>query len=106
MYARVATFELADPSKLDDELNEMRQMGGDGPPEGIPAKEFLMLVDKDNRKVLGITLFESEEDLRTGNETLNKMSPGDSGAMGKRTSLDIFEVPIHFSAGVAATTRR
>jgi len=33
-----------------------------------------------------------------GNETLNAMSPG-GGAMGRRTLLEIFDVPIDFSAG-------
>jgi hypothetical protein len=99
MHARVATFEIADASKLDDELNEMRRQGEEeGPPAGVPAKEFLMLVDKPGGKLIGITLFETEEDLRQGNETLNAMSPG-GGAMGRRTSLEIFDVPIHFSAG-------
>jgi hypothetical protein len=97
MHARVATFELADASKLDDELNKMRREGDDGPPEGIPAKEFIVLVDKAGGKMVGITLFETEEDLRQGNETMNAMSPG-GGAMGRRTSLEMFEVPIHFTA--------
>jgi hypothetical protein len=99
MHARVATFELADASKIDDELNEMRQQGEEqGPPPGVPATEFIMLVDKPGGKVIGITLFETDEDLRKGNETLNSMSPS-GGAMGRRTSLEMFEVPIHFIAG-------
>jgi uncharacterized protein YcgI (DUF1989 family) len=95
MHARVATFELADPSKIDQEIESMRQESGAGPPEGIPAKEFLVMVDKPGGKVISITLFETEEDLRKGDETLNSMSPGDSSAMGRRTSVEMFEVPLH-----------
>jgi uncharacterized protein YcgI (DUF1989 family) len=98
MHARVATFELADESKIEEEIESMRQDSAAGPPEGIPAKEFLLLVDKGGRKVLAVMLFETEDDLRKGDETLNSMSPGDSGAMGRRTSVEMFEVPLHVGA--------
>jgi hypothetical protein len=98
MHARVATFELADQSKIDEEIESMRRESGSGPPEGIPAKEFLLMVDKPGGKVIAVTLFETEDDLRKGDETLNKMSPGDSGAMGRRTSVEMFEVPLHMGA--------
>jgi hypothetical protein len=95
MHARVATFEVADQSKLDDEIDEMRKQSGEGPPEGIPAKEFLMLVDRDGGKIMAVTLFETEDDLRKGDETMNAMSPTPGGAMGRRTSVEMFEVPLH-----------
>ncbi|HEV8687591.1 MAG TPA: hypothetical protein VGQ84_09960 [Gaiellaceae bacterium] len=95
MHARVATFELADQSKLDDEIDEMRRQSAEGPTEGIPAKEFLMLVDRDGGKVMAVMLFETEDDLRKGDETMNAMSPSAGGAMGRRTSVEMFEVPLH-----------
>jgi hypothetical protein len=98
MHARVATFEIADQSKLDQEMDEMRQQSGEGPPEGVPAKEFLMLVDRDAGKIMAVTLFDTEADLRKGDETMNAMSPQAGGAMGRRTSVEMFEVPLHMGA--------
>ena len=42
-------------------------------------------------KTLGITLFESEEAMRRGDEALNAMSP--SGGE-RRTSVEFYEVPV------------
>jgi hypothetical protein len=94
MYARVAVFEGADPSEVDKNIEEIRRESESGPPEGLPAKEFLMLVDREKGKVLGITLFATEEDLRAGDATLNAMSPPVSGGMGRRTGVEMYEVPI------------
>jgi hypothetical protein len=96
MHARIATFEIEDPGKLDQEIEEMREQSASGPPEGIPATEFLLLVDRGGKKVMGITLFDTEEDLRKGSETLEQMNPG--AGMGRRTSVETFEVPMHMSA--------
>ena len=96
MHARIATFEMGDPSKIDQEIDAIRQQSASGPPEGIPATEFLFLVDRDNGKVMSVTLFDTEEDLRKGDQTLNEMSPPDE--MGRRTSVETFEVPLHMSA--------
>jgi hypothetical protein len=98
MHARVATFELADQSKIDDQIESMRRDSSAGPPEGIPAKEFLLMVDKPGGKIVAVTLFETEADLKKGDETLNAMSPGDDAAMGRRTSVEMFEVPLHMGA--------
>jgi len=44
-----------------------------GPPEGVPAVGFLLLHKPDEGKVLAIGLFETEEDLQTGDATMNSM---------------------------------
>jgi hypothetical protein len=50
-----------------------------------------MLVDRENARGLGVTLFENEEDLRRGDEALNAMSPPvDAGQ--RRSSVEIYEV--------------
>jgi hypothetical protein len=46
---------------------------------------------------MAITLFETEEDRRTGDETLNAMSPPVSEGMGRRTGVEMYEVPIHMT---------
>ena len=45
----------------------------------------------DGGRSMAISLFETEEDLRKGDETLNAMSPPGEG-MGRRTSVEMYEV--------------
>jgi hypothetical protein len=91
MYARVATFE-SDPAKVDDAITIVRAEveSGETPP-GLDGAKMLMLVDRQTGKGMGVTLFESEEAMRRGDEALNAMSPG---ASERRTSVEFYEVPI------------
>ena len=90
MYARIATFE-SDPANLDDAIDMVRsEVSGDTPP-GLEGARMLMLVDRTSGKGLGITLFESEEAMRRGDEALNAMSPG---ATERRTAVEFYEVPV------------
>jgi hypothetical protein len=91
MYARVATFQ-SDPSTVDDAITLVRGQveSGDTPP-GLEGAKMLMLVDRKSGKGLGVTLFESEDAMRRGDEALNAMNPGASEA---RTSVEFFEVPV------------
>lgn len=93
MYARVARFEGGQADAIRQNAEEINSRAESGPPEGVPAKGFLLLVDPDNGRGLGISLFETEEDLRQGDEVLNSMSPPSEG-MGRRTSLEIYEVAV------------
>jgi hypothetical protein len=98
MYARIATFE-GDQSQMRQVAERIGKESESGPPEGVPGKEFLLLTGRDSGKILAIVLFESEEDLRKGDETLNAMSPppGAEG-MGRRTGVEIFDVAVHQKA--------
>jgi len=90
VYARVATFE-SDPSEIDDAIAMVRStVDGDTPP-GLEGAKMLMLVDRQSGKGLGVTLFESEEAMRRGDEALNAMSPGGTE---RRVSVEFFEVPV------------
>jgi hypothetical protein len=75
----------------------MAQRAASGPPEGVPAKGFLMLVDPEGGRSLAISLFETEEDRRKGDETLNDMTPGRSDT-GTRTSVEMYEVGVDVRA--------
>jgi hypothetical protein len=98
MYARVATFE-GDQSQLRQVAETIGKESESGPPEGVPSKEFLLLTGRDQGKILAIALFESEDDLRKGDETLNAMSPpAGAESMGRRTRVEIFEVAVHKKA--------
>ena len=90
MYARIATFE-SDPAEVDDAIAMVRsQVEGDAP-AGLVGAKMLMLVNRESGKGVGITLFESEDAMRRGDEALNGMNPG---ATERRTSVEFFEVPV------------
>jgi hypothetical protein len=90
MYARIATFE-SDPSTVDDAIELVRKEVDGDTPEGLEGAKMMMLVDRDTGKGLGITLFDSEDAMRRGDEALNSMSPGGSE---RRTSVEFYEVPV------------
>jgi hypothetical protein len=93
MHARMATFQVDDPAKVDEEIATTRRyLEGGKLPEGIPATGFLMLVDREAGKLVEILLFESEADLQQGDETMNSYAPGE-GSM-HRVSVERFEVPV------------
>jgi hypothetical protein len=93
MLARVATFEGGNEQEIRANVAEIQQRAGSGPPEGVPARGFTMLHQADQGKVLAITLFETPEDYEQGDAKLNEMSPP-SGAMGRRVSLERYEVGV------------
>ena len=90
MYARVATFE-SDPAKVDDAIAMVRaEVDGEVPP-GLEGAKMLMLVNRETGKGVGVTLFETEEAMRRGDEALNAMNPGSTE---RRVSVEFFEVPV------------
>ena len=91
MYARIATFE-SDPASVDDAIETVRaEVESGNTPEGLEGTKMLMLVNRETGKGLGVTLFESEEAMRRGDEALNAMNPGQTE---RRTSVEFFEVPV------------
>jgi hypothetical protein len=95
MYARIARFEGGDTSQMDAVINGARDQidsNFDSPPEGMEGmKAVWMLVDRENARGLGVTLYESEEDLRRADEALNAMTPAvDAGQ--QRSNVEIYEV--------------
>jgi hypothetical protein len=91
MYARVARWEGAAPEEVRASAQGINAEAATGPPEGLPAKGLLLLIDPDGGRSLAISLFETEEDMAKGDETLNAMSPPGDG-MGQRTSVEMYEV--------------
>jgi hypothetical protein len=91
MYARIATFE-SDPSTIDEAINQVRsEVESDETPAGLEGAKMMMLVDRETGKGLGVTIFDSEEAMRRGDEALNAMNPG---ASERRTSVEFYEVPV------------
>jgi hypothetical protein len=91
VYARLATFE-SDPGSVDQAIEFVRgEVQGDTP-DGLEGTKMLMLVDRASGRGIGITLFDSEDAMRRGDEALNAMSPTGSGE--RRTSVEFYEVPV------------
>jgi len=90
MYARIATFE-SDPGTVDEAIEMVRKEVAGGTPEGLEGAKMMMLVNRETGKGLGVTLFDSEDAMRRGDEALNNMSPGETE---RRTSVEFYEVPV------------
>jgi hypothetical protein len=97
MLARVARFEGGDAETIEQTAAQIRSDAESGPPEGVPGKGFLLLTDAQGGTVLAVALFETEEDYRQGDETLNAMSPPGEG-MGRRTAVEKYEVAVQAEA--------
>jgi hypothetical protein len=90
VYARVATFE-SDPAKVDDAIAMVRAQVDGEVPQGLEGAKMLMLVNRETGKGVGVTLFETEDAMRRGDEALNAMNPGPTE---RRVSVEFFEVPV------------
>ena len=93
MYARIATFE-GDPATTDEAISMVReQVENSEEMPGLEGAKMMMLVDRASGKGLSVTLFDSEEAMRRGDEALNAMNPP-AGATGRRTGVEFYEVPV------------
>jgi hypothetical protein len=96
MYARVATFE-SNPGKVDDAIDMVRGDVESGEtPEGLEGAKMMMFINRESGKGLGVTLFDSEEAMRRGDEALNAMDPGSTE---RRTAVEFYEVPVETVTG-------
>lgn len=87
--ARVVTFEGVSKDRIEEMRREMQD--GD-PPEGLEAKEIVVLYDAEAEKSVVVVFFDSEDAYRRGDEVLNAMPTGDTP--GRRASVQKYEVPI------------
>ncbi len=96
MYARVVRWEDADGDAMRRAAEETNERAKSGPPEGLPAKSFRMLIDPEQGRALSIVLFETEADMQKGHEMLEGMSPPGDG-LGRRVSVEMYEVAVDVS---------
>ena len=85
-FARVVTFEGVGKERIEEMRGEME---GE-PPEGLPAKEIIVLHDPDAEKSVVMLFFDNEEDYARGDAALNAMPAGDTP--GSRTSVAKYRV--------------
>jgi hypothetical protein len=92
-FARVVTFDGVSKERIDEMKREME--GGERPAD-LPTSEALVLHDPETDKSIAILFFESEDDYRRGDATLDAMPAGDTP--GQRTSVTKYEVAIRMTA--------
>jgi hypothetical protein len=95
MYARVVRFTGADAASVAQAVANIESQPG--PPEGVPAKALKFLFDESSGTVVAIAFFDTEEDMRKGDETLSAMDPP-SGPVGARASVDLCEIKLEVEA--------
>jgi hypothetical protein len=95
MFVRIARFEDRDSSNVDEAISRVRSMMDEGstPPGLENARRSMMLVDRQSGSGLGLTFFDTEEDMRRGDKALNEMTPP-AGMSGRRTSVEMYEIAI------------
>lgn len=101
MYVRIARWEHADPEEVRASAERMRGRVEGGPPEGVPSTGLLYLVDPEHGRTMAIGFFETEEELRKGDEVLDRMSPPPDERIGERTSVEMYEVAVEVRLPVA-----
>ncbi len=93
MLARVAKWEGGDADAIRAASEDIASRAQTGPPQGVPAVGFTLLVDPDGGRAIAISLFKTEDDLSAGDAVLNEMTPPGEG-MGERASVDVYEVAV------------
>lgn len=97
-YARVVRWEGGDADAVREAAGAINERSASGPPEGVPSTGLTLLIDPDGGEAIGISLFETEDDYRQGDETLNSMDPP-GGSFGRRVSVQKYEVAVELRAG-------
>ena len=98
MHARVSIFEGA-PDEIDEGLRQAREQVLPRARQMDGFKGIIALGDRQSGKTLGITLWESEEDMRASEEAANRLREESAEAGGgtvagvERYEVGLFEVP-------------
>jgi hypothetical protein len=90
--ARVVSFDGVSRDRVREMQSEMQ---GSEPPEGVPAKEIIVLHDADAERSLVVIFFDSEEDYRRGDEILSAMPADDTP--GQRTAVAKYDVAVRMA---------
>jgi hypothetical protein len=90
--ARVVSFEGVGRERMAELAREVQE--GDRP-DDLPASEVILLHDPEAERALAILFFESEEDYRRGDETLDAMPAEETP--GRRTSVSRYEVAVRMT---------
>jgi len=88
MFVRVVRFTGVSQETIDKVSAQIDE--SDGPPPGVNAKKLQMAYDASQGTSLVMLTFDSEEDMKTADEVMGAMDPGETP--GQRSSVDLCEV--------------
>ena len=97
MYARVAKWEGAEADTIRSAADGIKADAASGPPEGLPAKGLLLLIDPDGGRSMAISLFATEEDARKAEATFASLREMPE-APATFISVDVCEIVGHAPA--------
>lgn len=99
MFARVNTFE-GPPEQMDESLRQVREQVLPQLKQQDGFKGLIALGDRQSGKVLGVTLWESEEAMRTSEEAAKRLR-SESAEAGDQTvvGVDRYEVALFEVSG-------
>jgi hypothetical protein len=95
VYARIAFFEDHDPAQVDELVRRLAERA-ERHPELLPeARSFLVLVDREAGKSIGITFFDSLEAIEAAEPKFSAF-PRDypDSLKGRRSALEVYEVGV------------
>ena len=95
MYVRVVRFTDVTSSRVKELLARIEE--AEGPPPGVPASGLQLVFDEAQATAVVLQLFESEEDMRTGDRAFGAMDPGETP--GTRASVDMGELKLDLRVG-------
>jgi hypothetical protein len=90
MYVRVVRFTDVTSDRVDALVARIQE--SEGPPEGVPSTGIQLLFDESQGTAVVVQLYDSLEDMRTGDETFRAMDAGDTP--GTRVSIDMCELKL------------
>jgi hypothetical protein len=92
VIARVATVEGGDPSRSGEVLSHVREHVIPEMRAAAGLKRAMTLLDRENRKVLAISFWDSEDDLRSADEKMEKINRALPDIGQRRTGVAVYEV--------------
>ena len=100
MYARVATFEGAEPDQVQAAIDAISSAGA--PPEGVDATGLTVFANAESGRVVVAGRFASREAMDRAHEVLSAMSPP-AGGFGNLISVDLMEIRLDVDARTLGT---
>jgi hypothetical protein len=90
--ARVVSFDGVSSARIEE---MEREMSDQQPPEGLDAKEMIVLHDPDAERAVVVVFFDDEDAYRRGDEILAAMPAGDTP--GQRTNVQKMNVAMRMT---------
>ena len=90
MYVRVVRFTDVTRERIESLIARVDET--DGPPPDIPTTGLQVLFDENQGTAVVLQLFDTEDDLRVGDQAFSAMDPSDTP--GTRVSVDMGEVKV------------